>query len=163
MNVADTCGDIKLISQMDFDGEAVKFTEISRFSQSSTPVSPRSPRKKSNTSPYKNYSTYSPSTSFRVNIEKKKSLHKKSTTAGSQVLKSYMSPRLPNINEREERKDYFGTLISKENKKQYKVCFIDKISNNNLCSFVDIENYKIYNEPVPIRKKFECSNKCIIF
>jgi hypothetical protein len=45
-----------------------------------------------------------------------------------------------------ERRDYFGNVIKKKNKKKIKVSFVDEIKENKpLAEVIDIESYKKYN------------------
>jgi hypothetical protein len=45
-----------------------------------------------------------------------------------------------------ERRDYFGNVIKKKNKKRIKVTFVDKIKENKpLAEIIDIESFKKYN------------------
>ena len=45
-----------------------------------------------------------------------------------------------------ERRDYFGNIIKKKNRKKIKVSFVDEINENKpLAEVIDIESYKKYN------------------
>ena len=45
-----------------------------------------------------------------------------------------------------ERRDYFGNIIKKKNRKKIKVSFVDEINKNkHLAEIIDIESYKKYN------------------
>ena len=68
------------------------------------------------------------------------------------------------------RKDYYGNVISKKNKENYKVTFIDHVEENkNLIEEIPVESYKEYN--YEMYKKSEnlfdkenacCSESCTI-
>ena len=47
--------------------------------------------------------------------------------------------------QKKERKDVFGTIINKKNKKNVKVTFNDEIGDNNLVTEIEIESFKKYN------------------
>ena len=45
-----------------------------------------------------------------------------------------------------ERRDFFGNIIKKKNRKKIKVSFVDEINKNkHLAEIIDIESYKKYN------------------
>lgn len=70
--------------------------------------------------------------------------------------------------ENKERRDIYGNIISKKNKKNVKVSFIDKVTTQPLANIVDIECFKKYNYNygIPkeeiIEKNIDCKC-CIIF
>jgi hypothetical protein len=59
------------------------------------------------------------------------------------------------------RKDFYGTVITKGNKK-HKVTFIDKISNKYFCNISDIECFKEL-EAISGKEKATCNCSCLIF
>ena len=70
--------------------------------------------------------------------------------------------------ENKERRDIYGNIISKKNKKNVKVSFIDKVTTQPLVNVVDIECFKNYNYiyGIPKEKKIEKTvdcKCCIIF
>ena len=63
---------------------------------------------------------------------------------------------------KKERRDIFGNLINKKNKKNVKVSFVDFTTSQPLVSVVEIESFKKYNYIVglPKEKKIEKHDKC---
>lgn len=53
---------------------------------------------------------------------------------------------LRNTTKREDRKDYFGTIISRKNRRKVKLVFIDEITYQPLLDVVEIESIKEYNK-----------------
>lgn len=47
--------------------------------------------------------------------------------------------------ENQKRKDYYGTLICKSNKRKVHLVFIDEISDKSLIDIIEIESIKKYN------------------
>ena len=68
------------------------------------------------------------------------------------------------------RKDYYGNVINKKNKENYKVTFIDNVDENkNLVEEIPVESYKEYNYEMYKKSKnlFDkesvcCSESCTI-
>ena len=71
-------------------------------------------------------------------------------------------------NENKERRDIYGNIISKKNKKNVKVSFIDKVTTQPLANVINIECFKKYNyiygipKEEKIEKNIDCKC-CIIF
>ena len=61
-----------------------------------------------------------------------------------------------------ERRDIFGNLINKKNKKNVKVSFVDFTTSQPLVNVVEIESFKKYNYIIgmPKEKKIEKHDKC---
>ena len=71
-------------------------------------------------------------------------------------------------NDKKERRDFFGNVIKKKNKKKVKVSFIDTVTTHPLADIINIESFKNYNyiEGMPSEdgkvKNAECVC-CLIF
>ena len=65
-------------------------------------------------------------------------------------------------NKNKERRDIYGNIISKKNKKNIKVSFIDKVTVQPLVNFIDIECFKKYNYiyGMPKEEKIEKTANC---
>ena len=69
---------------------------------------------------------------------------------------------------KEERRDIYGNIISKKNKKNVKVSFIDKVTTQPLTNIIDKECFKKYNyiyglpKEEKMEKNIDCKC-CIIF
>ena len=63
---------------------------------------------------------------------------------------------------KKERRDIFGNLINKKNKKNVKVSFLDFTTSQPLANVVEIESFKKYNYVIglPKEKKIEKHDKC---
>ena len=63
---------------------------------------------------------------------------------------------------KKERRDIFGNLINKKNKKNVKVSFLDFTTSQPLVNVVEIESFKKYNYVIglPKEKKIEKYEKC---
>ena len=63
---------------------------------------------------------------------------------------------------KKERRDIFGNLINKKNKKNVKVSFLDFTTSQPLVNVVEIESFKKYNYIIgmPKEKKIEKHDKC---
>ena len=63
---------------------------------------------------------------------------------------------------KKERRDIFGNLINKKNKKNVKVSFLDFTTSQPLVNVVEIESFKKYNYVIglPKEKKIEKNDKC---
>ena len=63
---------------------------------------------------------------------------------------------------KKERRDIFGNLINKKNKKNVKVSFLDFTTSQPLVNVVEIESFKKYNYVIglPKEKKIEKHDKC---
>ena len=63
---------------------------------------------------------------------------------------------------KKERRDIFGNLINKKNKKNVKVSFVDFTTSQPLVNVVEIESFKKYNYVIglPKEKKIEKHDKC---
>ena len=64
--------------------------------------------------------------------------------------------------EKKERRDIYGNIISKKNKKNVKVSFVDKVTAQPLANIVDIECFKNYNyiSGLPKEDKIDKSTNC---
>ena len=64
--------------------------------------------------------------------------------------------------EKIERRDIYGNIISKKNKKNVKVTFVDKVTTQPLVNIVDIECFKNYNYiyDMPKEDKIDKSANC---
>ena len=64
--------------------------------------------------------------------------------------------------EKKERLDIFGNVISKKNKKNVRISFIDKVTSQPLVNIVEIESFKNYNYVygLPKEEKIDKSAKC---
>jgi hypothetical protein len=127
-------------------------------------ASPRSPKRKLYNSS-KDSSEYSPSMSFKINIEKRKSAGRKisSTLINNQNSKAEQINKDEVKSKSKKRRDYSGSEIKKGGKK-HKVTFRDKISNQEFFDIVEIMSYKIFNEDISQKKKSLCANcRCVIY
>lgn len=63
---------------------------------------------------------------------------------------------------KKERRDIFGNIINKKNKRNVKVSFVDLTTSQPLVDVVDIESFKNYNYIIgmPKEKKIERHDKC---
>ena len=63
---------------------------------------------------------------------------------------------------KKERRDIFGNIINKKNKKNVKVSFLDFTTSQPLVNVVEIESFKKYNYVIglPKEKKIEKYEKC---
>lgn len=66
------------------------------------------------------------------------------------------------IPQKNERTDIYGNVISKKNKKNVKVSFIDKVTNQPLANIVEIECFKNYNYVygIPKEEKIDKASRC---
>ena len=68
------------------------------------------------------------------------------------------------ITEKKERTDIYGNIISKNNKKNVKVSFIDKVTNQPLVDVTPIESFKnynyIYGQPKEEKTEKKANCKC---
>ena len=64
--------------------------------------------------------------------------------------------------EKKERLDIFGNVISKKNKKNVRISFIDKVTSQPLVNIVEIESFKNYNYifGMPKEQKIDKSTNC---
>ena len=65
-----------------------------------------------------------------------------------------------------ERKDTYGNIINKDNKKNFHIRFLDNLPSNKLIEIIPIESFKEFNivEDIPNREIIlNCSNCCKIF
>ena len=127
------------------------------FSSSTTAILNNNPKKNSDSIKGSNQShilfinTLSPSkkkkfSSFKM-VEKSK--YKKFSDEYNYIKKTEQET----ISER-ERRDAFGNIIKKKNKKKIKVSFVDEINKEQpLVTFVDIECFKKYNINIGIPKE----------
>ena len=103
-------------------------------------------------------------------IDKNRCSEMKSTEINSIKVRNYNSPRKRySIKEekeispiKKERRDIFGNLINKKNKKNVKVSFLDFTTSQPLVNVVEIESFKKYNYVIglPKEKKIEKNDKC---
>ena len=102
-------------------------------------------------SPKKKYSV------FRL-IEKEKKNKKEMRFA----VKKYETEEKEELSDKIERRDIYGNIISKKNKKNVKVSFIDKVTTQPLVNVVDIECFKNYNYiyGIPKEEKIEKTVNC---
>jgi hypothetical protein len=69
-----------------------------------------------------------------------------------------------NQNDKNIRKDYFGNLIKKTNKKNYKVTFLDQISEKHFEDVVAVESLKgTMVKPPEDKEKVTCCSTCGIY
>ena len=61
---------------------------------------------------------------------------------------------------KKERTDIYGNIISKKNKKNIKVSFIDKVTSQPLANIVAIESFKNYNYIDETKEKVEKTADC---
>lgn len=85
----------------------------------------------------RNYNTPKKRYSFFKLVEKDKKVKKN--------FNVYRNSEKNVIPEKKERSDIYGNTISKKNKKNVKISFIDKITTQPLVNVVEIENFKKYN------------------
>ena len=110
---------------------------------------PTSIKVKNYNSPKKRYSV------FKL-IEKEKKNKKDIIQFVNQKEEKESSP------DKKERLDIFGNVISKKNKKNVKVSFIDKVTSQPLTNIIEIESFKNYNYVygLPKEEKIEKSTNC---
>ena len=94
-------------------------------------------------------------------VEKKKKMNKNYFT--NKIVETKETE-----NDKKERRDFFGNVIKKKNKKKVKVSFIDTVTTHPLADIINIESFKNYNyiEGMPSEdgkvKNAECVC-CLIF
>ena len=71
---------------------------------------------------------------------------------------------LPKQNSSVERRDTYGNIINKENKKHFHIRFQDNIPSNKLIEIIPIESFKQYNvvENLPDEKILPPFHKCCL-
>lgn len=71
---------------------------------------------------------------------------------------------LPKTNSSFERRDSYGNIINKENKKHFHIRFQDNIPSNKLIEIIPIESFKQYNtvENMPDEEILSCFHKCCL-
>ena len=109
-------------------------------------------------SPNKKYSVFK-----LIEKEKKNKREFKSKLMDLKKEKKEESPK-------QERRDIYGNIINKKNKKKIKVSFIDKVTHQPLANIIDIESFRNYNYTTGIPKEDKIINNipancqcCFIF
>ena len=105
-------------------------------------------------SPKKKYSI------FKL-IEKEKR-NKKDLNKYSFINEKEKEKEIKTSPEKKERLDIFGNVISKKNKKNVRISFIDKVTSQPLVNIVEIESFKNYNYifGMPKEQKIDKSTNC---
>ena len=103
-------------------------------------------------SPKKKYSI------FKL-IEKEK---KSKKDLSKYTIKKEKEKEIKTSPKKKERLDIFGNVISKKNKKNVRVSFIDKVTSQPLVNIVEIESFKNYNYifGMPKEQKIDKSTNC---
>ena len=101
----------------------------------------------------KNYYTPRKRFSFVKLIEKEKYKKRGSVFANKKEEKEILIVK-------KERTDIYGNIISKKNKKNIKVSFIDIVTSQPLVNIVDIESFKNYNYMIGSKEKVEKTVDC---
>ena len=103
-------------------------------------------------SPKKKYSI------FKL-IEKEK---KSKKDLSKYTIKKEKEKEIKTSPQKKERLDIFGNVISKKNKKNVRVSFIDKVTSQPLVNIVEIESFKNYNYifGMPKEQKIDKSTNC---
>ena len=102
----------------------------------------------------KNYNSPSKKYSVFKLIEKDKK-SKKEFKFQLSDLKKEKEEKTPN---KKERYDIYGNVINKKNKKNFKVSFIDTVTQQPLADVIDIECFRKYNYTVGIPKEEKINN-----
>lgn len=144
----DLGDDILLQSKKNlFSSEIVQKIDKNRCSEmKSTEIN--SIRVRNYNSPRKRYSI--------IKLVEKEKKNKKGIISTNKKEEKEISPI------KKERRDIFGNLINKKNKKNVKVSFVDLTTSQPLVDVVDIESFKKYNYIIgmPKEKKIEKYEKC---
>lgn len=104
----------------------------------------------------KNYNSPKKRYSIIKLIEKEKKYKKKKNNYGNKKEEKEI------ITEKKERTDIYGNIISKKNKKNVKVSFIDKVTTQPLVNEIPIESFRKYNYiyGMPKEEKIEKEANC---
>ena len=104
----------------------------------------------------KNYNTPKKRYSIIKLIEKDKKYKKKKNNFGNKKEEKEI------INDKKERTDIYGNIISKKNKKNVRVSFIDKVTTQPLVNVIPIESFRNYNyiDGMPKEEKTEKEANC---
>jgi len=104
----------------------------------------------------KNYNTPTKRYSIIKLIEKEKKYKKKKNNFGNKKEEKEI------ITDKKERTDIYGNIISKKNKKNVKVSFVDKVTTQPLVNVIPIECFRNYNyiEGIPKEDKTEKKANC---
>ena len=104
----------------------------------------------------KNYNTPTKRYSIIKLIEKEKKYKKKKNNFNNKKEEREI------ITDKKERTDIYGNIISKKNKKNMKVSFIDKVTTQPLVNVIPIESFRKYNyiEGMPKEEKTEKKANC---
>jgi len=104
----------------------------------------------------KNYNTPTKRYSIIKLIEKEKKYKKKKNNFGQKKEEKEI------ITDKKERTDIYGNIISKKNKKNVKVSFIDKVTTQPLVNVIPIESFRNYNyiDGMPKEDKTEKKANC---
>ena len=130
-----------------FSSEIVQKIDKNRCSEmKSTEIN--SIRVRNYNSPRKRYSI--------VKLVEKEKKYKKGLFSTNKKEEKEISPI------KKERRDIFGNIINKKNKKNVKVSFLDLKTSQPLVNVVEIESFKKYNYVIglPKEKKIEKHDKC---
>ena len=133
-----------------FSSEIVPKSENKKSSEAIS-TEPTSIKVKNYHSPKKKYSVIR-----LIEKEKRNRKEKRYTLKKNETEEKEGSP------EKKERRDIYGNIISKKNKKNIKVSFIDKVTTQPLVNVVDIECFKNYNYiyGIPKEEKIEKNVNC---
>ena len=76
------------------------------------------------------------------------------------IIKKEEEKEIPEV--KKERRDIFGNIICKKNKKKVKVSFVDVVTSQPLVNITDIESFKNYNciYGIPKEEKLEKKSNC---
>jgi hypothetical protein len=104
----------------------------------------------------KNYNTPTKKYSIIKLIKKDKKYKKNKNSFGNKKEEKEI------INEKKERTDIYGNIISKNNKKNVKVSFIDKVTTQPLVNVIPIECFRNYNyiDGMPKEEKTDKKANC---
>ena len=81
----------------------------------------------------------------------------------------FIEPKKEGESPKKQRRDIYGNVINKKNKRKIKISFIDKVANQPLADIIDIECFRKYNylEGIPKEEKLKNINTncqcCSIF